>query len=201
MPQWIYNFVLAIWLLSDAFRAGRASLQETGPTQWLHGTLVVILALNAWFALRRPTPAARAVTPVQATWVLVAMAWPILFLLAPGPTGSGPLPALLIQFTATLLFGASVLTLGPSFAVFPERRVIVTRSIYAWVRHPMYASYLLLDLGFWLANPQPWFALVWVIEVLLLEARTRWEENVLSGDPAYLEYQNRVPWRLIPGVM
>jgi len=201
MPQWSYNVVLALWLLSDAFRAGRVSLEETGPARLLHWILLVILAFNAWYALRRPPPAARAVTWVQATWVLVAVAWPVLFTLAQGRTGPTPFPALLIQFTATLLFGASVLTLGDNFAVFPERRNIVTGGVYRWVRHPMYASYLLLDLGFWLANPQPWFALVWVVEVLLLEARTRWEEEVLAGDPKYLEYQARVPWRLIPGVL
>jgi len=35
MPQWIYNIVLALWLLSGAFRAGRASLNETGPARLL----------------------------------------------------------------------------------------------------------------------------------------------------------------------
>ena len=49
MPQWIYNFALALWLLSDAFRAGRASLEETGPARLLHWLLVLILVLNAWF--------------------------------------------------------------------------------------------------------------------------------------------------------
>jgi len=83
------------------------------------------------------------------------MAWPVLLTVAQGPTGATPFPALLIQFTATLLFGASVLTLGDSFAVFPERRNIVTGGVYRWIRHPMYASYLLLDLRFWLATPQP----------------------------------------------
>ncbi len=200
MPQWIYNLVLALWLLSDAFRAGRASLDETGAARLLHWTMVLILSVNAWFALRRPVPVARSTTWVRACWVLVAMAWPVLFTVAQGPGGPTPLPALLLQFAATLMFGASVYALGGSFAVFPERRAIVRGGVYRWVRHPMYASYLLLDLGFWLANPQPWFALVWVIEVLLLEARTRWEEDVLSGDAAYVEYQQQVPWRLIPGV-
>ena len=62
MPQWIYNFALALWLLSDAFRAGRASLEETGPARLLHWLLVLILVLNAWFAVRRPVPRARAFT-------------------------------------------------------------------------------------------------------------------------------------------
>ena len=56
--------------------------------------------------------------------------------------------------------------------MFPDRRAIVTNGVYRWLRHPMYAYYLLLDLIFWLADPQPWFGLVWVVEVLLLEART-----------------------------
>ena len=166
--------------------------------------LVLILVLNAWFALRRRMPVpvgARRVTWWQIGWVLVAMAWPVWFTVAQRPGGPTPLPALLLQFAATLMFGASVYSLGSSFAVFPERRAIVTSGVYRWLRHPMYASYLLLDLGFWLANPQPWFGLVWVVEVLLLEARTRWEEQVLSEDVVYVEYQQRVKWRLIPGVM
>ena len=167
--------------------------------------LVLILVLNAWFALRRRMPVsglgARRVPWWQIGWVLVAMAWPVWFTVAQEPGGSTPFPALLLQFAATLMLGASVYSLGSSFAVFPERRAIVTRGVYRWLRHPMYASYLLLDLGFWIANPQPWFGLVWVVEVLLLEARTRWEEQVLSEDVLYVEYQQRVPWRLIPGVM
>ena len=204
MPQLIYNIVLALWLLADAFRAGRASLAETGGARWLHWLLVLILVVNAWFALRRRVPVppgARRVTRWQIGWVLVAMAGPVLFTVAPGPGGPTSLPALLLQFAATIMFGASVYSLDSSFAVFPERRAIVTSGIYRWLRHPMYASYLLLDLGFWLANPQPWFGLVWVVEVLLLEARTRWEEQVLSEDVVYVEYQQRVKWRLIPGVM
>jgi protein-S-isoprenylcysteine O-methyltransferase Ste14 len=201
MPQWIYNVVLALWLLSDALRAGRAALGEAGATRWLHWSLVLILSVNAWFALRRHAPAARAVTWVQVFWVLMATAWPVLYTLAPAPPGPTPPPALLLQFTATAIFGASVYALGGSFSVFPERRAIVSNGVYGWVRHPMYASYLLLDLGFWLANPQAWFAVVWVVEVLLLEARTRWEEAVLVGDPAYVAYQREVPWRLIPGLL
>ena len=201
MPQLIYNIVLALWLLADAFRAGRASLAETGGARWLHWLLFLILVFNAWFALRRRMPVPGRVKWWQIGWVLVAMAWPVWFTVAQGPGGPTPLPALLLQFAATLMFGASVYSLGSSFAVFPERRAIVTHGIYRWLRHPMYASYLLLDLGFWLANPQPWFGLVWVVEVLLLEARTRWEEQVLSEDVLYVEYQQRVPWRLIPGVI
>ena len=201
MPQWIYNAALALWLLSDAFRAGRAMLDETGAARVLHGCLVLILVVNSGYTLSRSAPAAGSVSRMQIFWVLVAMAWPVLFTVAPGPGRPTPFPALLLQATATLMFGASVFALGGNFAVFPERRNIVNSGIYRWIRHPMYASYLLLDLGFWLANPQPWFALVWVIEVLLLEARTRWEEAVLAGDPAYAEYQQHVRWRLIPGVL
>ena len=203
MPQLIYNIVLALWLLSDAFRAGRASLAETGGARWLHWLLVLILVVNAWFALRRRVPVppgARQVTRWQIGWVLVAMAGPVLFTVAPGPGGPTSLPALILQFAATLMFGASVYSLGGNVAVFPERRAMVSGGVYRWLRHPMYASYLLLDLGFWLANPQPWFGLVWVLEVLLLEARTRWEEQGLLDDVRYVEYQQRVPWRLIPGV-
>lgn len=200
MPQWIYNLVVALWLLSDAFRVGRASLAEQGLAQYIHWLLILILVANAVFALRRPAPVRRAVTGWQVAWIVVAMGWPVFFTLAPGPPGPTPLPALLLQFAATLMFGASVVQLGDSFAIFPERRAIVTSGIYAWVRHPMYSSYLLLDLGLWLANPQPWFALIWVVEVLLLESRTRWEEEVLAEDPTYLAYQQQVRWRLIPGV-
>ncbi len=199
--QWAYNLMLALWLLSDAYRTARASVLETGPAQWLHWLLALILCANAVFVLRRQSPAARGANRGQMLWVLVAMVWPVLFTVAPGPAGPTPLPALALQFAATLMFGGSVVALGESFAVFPERRTIVSHGLYRWLRHPMYASYLLLDLGYWLANPQPWFAVVWVVEVLLLEARTRWEEDVLVADPAYAAYRARVPWRLIPGLI
>ena len=186
MPQWIYNFGLAGWLLVEAYCAGGA---------WV---LQVVLVLNAWFVLWRRVPEARAVTLAQAGGVLVAMGWPVVFRIA--PVGWPALPALVLQGGALALWAASVVTLGTNYSAFPERRLLVTRGVYGWVRHPMYAASLLLDLGFWLAHPLPWFAVVWVLRVLLLEARTRWEEAVMAGDGGYANYQQRVRWRLIPGL-
>ena len=79
-------------------------------------------------------------------------------------------------------------------------RVIATGP-YRYVRHPGYASAVVmvlcsgLALGSWLSLLPSALALV------ALVARTRFEERILcEGLPGYDEYAQRVHYRLLPGV-
>jgi protein-S-isoprenylcysteine O-methyltransferase Ste14 len=100
--------------------------------------------------------------------------------------------------TSLWLCGA-VLALWPlwhlrrSFSIEPEARTLVTSGPYRFARHPVYAVYLLINLGILLRHLTLPFAVVMAIWLGLLMIRIRFEEQVLSvAFPAYREYRRRV---------
>ena len=84
--------------------------------------------------------------------------------------------------------------------VAADQKVIDTGP-YALVRHPMYASALLYLLGTPLALGSYWGLLPFVAVMPLLIWRLVDEEKMLLRElEGYGEYEQRVPYRLVPGV-
>lgn len=94
----------------------------------------------------------------------------------------------------------SLAYLGRSFAILPALRTIVVTGPYRLVRHPVYAGELILVASCCASRPSYWAALVLLLAMVLMVARIRVEEAVLSREPAYREYTAHVPWHLLPGV-
>jgi protein-S-isoprenylcysteine O-methyltransferase Ste14 len=69
---------------------------------------------------------------------------------------------------------------------------------YRLIRHPMYAGYMLNQLGFLLYCPTSWnlgvYLLCWSVQI----GRILAEERLLLHDDAYRVLVSRVPYRLIP---
>ena len=102
-----------------------------------------------------------------------------------------------------ILFGAgmsvvAILSLGRSMGLEPAHRGLKTTWLYRLVRHPIYATYLIVVAGYLLAFPNAVniaLAAVWAgVQV----ARIDREERLLSQDPDYQAYRARVPYRLVP---
>jgi protein-S-isoprenylcysteine O-methyltransferase Ste14 len=84
--------------------------------------------------------------------------------------------------------------------VAQDQRVVSTGP-YAIVRHPMYAGGLLLFIGTPLALGSFWGLVASIAVLPALIWRLLDEERLLSRDlPGYVEYCNKVRWRLIPRV-
>lgn len=82
-----------------------------------------------------------------------------------------------------------------------EGQRVISSGPYAFVRHPMYLSALLLFAFSPLALGSYWAALAFLPAPVGLVLRLRNEEAVLLRDlPGYGEYCRRVRWRLFPGV-
>ena len=80
----------------------------------------------------------------------------------------------------------------------PDQRVISTGP-YALVRHPMYSSMLVMTLGMPIALGSWWGALSVPVISLALLLRIFDEENFLASElPGYVEYKQKVRYRLIP---
>lgn len=98
-------------------------------------------------------------------------------------------------FLTLLSFGS----LGESFAVLPARRELRQSKAYSVVRHPIYASELLLLLACWSTGlTSLCLAIGFLVSTGLLFVRIRIEEDLLSHDPSYRAYCGRVRWRLLP---
>ena len=81
-----------------------------------------------------------------------------------------------------------------------DHRVISTGP-YAIVRHPMYAAALVMLLGIPVSLGSWWSAFVVIVLFPVLVWRLKDEERLLARNlPGYVEYQNRVRYRLLPGV-
>jgi protein-S-isoprenylcysteine O-methyltransferase Ste14 len=82
-----------------------------------------------------------------------------------------------------------------------EGQRVIDTGVYGLVRHPMYFGALFLIIGTPLALGSWWTLLLTPVFLLLLYFRIASEEKVLMRDlPGYVEYQNKVKYRLMPFV-
>jgi protein-S-isoprenylcysteine O-methyltransferase Ste14 len=92
------------------------------------------------------------------------------------------------------------MSLGRSFGLMPANRGIVSTGLYSLVRHPIYLGYLITHIGFLLAHPTPWNLTLLISSDLALLTRAVCEERTLAHDAEYRVYQQRVRWRVVPGL-
>jgi len=104
-----------------------------------------------------------------------------------------------------IMFGTFVqlsakLNLRRSFGLVAANRGVRSSGLYAFLRHPMYAGYMLIHVGYFIAGPTWRNFLVYVVTWAFLIARIFAEERILKQDPAYCAFMKRVRFRLVPGV-
>jgi protein-S-isoprenylcysteine O-methyltransferase Ste14 len=155
-----------------------------------------------WFAgaflLRRP---AQTVSTSLSSWLLAAGGTfgGLLFRPAGAHLEWGVRAGFALQVVGLIAVIASLMALGRSFGFVAADRGVVTRGPYALVRHPVYAGYLLIQLGYVLQAISWRNALVLLLVTACNTGRTVAEERVLSASPQYRRYREQVRWRLVPG--
>ena len=186
--------------LGEAFFL-QASLRFYLHTHSLIG--VAFLVEQTWFVIaflvRRP-PASVSRNP--AVWLLAFAGTfaSVLFRPAGAHPHWGVVTGLVLQLAGLALCVLSLRSLGRSFGVVAADRGLVTGGPYAVVRHPVYASYLLIQSGYLLQSISPLNALVLVAATACNAGRALAEERLLGRSAAYPAYRDRVRWRLVPGV-
>ncbi len=123
-------------------------------------------------------------------------------LLQPGGVHSrwGLDAGLVLQLAGLAISVASLLALGRSFGSVAADRGIVARGPYAVVRHPLYAGYLLILVGYVLQSFSLWNAVVVLFVIGCDVGRSLVEERLLAASVEYQVYRGQVRWRLLPRV-
>jgi protein-S-isoprenylcysteine O-methyltransferase Ste14 len=106
----------------------------------------------------------------------------------------------LFMLSGIALHVAAKLSLRRSMGVVAANRGVKMGGPYRFVRHPMYAGYVLVHTGLLMSWPSLFNLVIlggtWCLFLLRIIA----EERILSEDPAYRQLKQRIPFRLIPGV-
>lgn len=105
-----------------------------------------------------------------------------------------------LQLAGLAICVMSLLALGRSFGFVAADRGLVTRGPYAIVRHPVYASYLVIQSGYLLQSMSLRNVLVMVLASGCNIGRALMEERLLIGASGYTTYRRQVRWRLVPGI-
>ena len=182
--------LIVLFLLTPTFAIG----------DWIY-VLQHLVVLG--IALTRPNPTVRDYSIASSTAVIVAYAYPyaqVIYLRwSPGHVAWPVAGLVLVTFAAGFSL-VTLLTLGRLFGVRPALRGLATKGPYRFVRHPMYLSYILADIGY---NLQEW-NLVTLLLVLVgwaaLVYRIHAEERVLSQHSGWPGYAASVRSRLFPGL-
>lgn len=151
------------------------------------------------FLVRRP---AAAVSRNPGAWLLAfgGTFGGVLFRPAGAHPHWGVVAGLGLQLAGLAVCVMSLFALGRSFGFVAADRGLVTRGPYAVVRHPVYASYLLIQSGYLLQSISLGNVLVMVLASGCNVGRALMEERLLARSPAYGAYRRRARWRLVPGL-
>ena len=89
--------------------------------------------------------------------------------------------------------------LWTSFSVIPQARTLVSSGPYRWVRHPLYTTEIVVNLGMAIHFGRPYHWAVFLLLVAGQSYRARREERLLCAHlSGYAEYRTRTA-ALIPG--
>lgn len=168
-------------------------------TDWIY---VMQHLLILGIALTRPEPKVRDYSFASSVAVAIAYLYPyaqVICLRWWSGYEAWPTGGLILVALAAVLSLVSLLFMGRFFGVRPALRGLVTSGPYRFVRHPIYLSYVLGDIGY---NLQEW-SFVTVLLVLIgwasLVYRIRAEERIISQHSEWPAYVAAVRYRILPG--
>lgn len=155
--------------------------------------------LTVWFVIFRQP--ARSISRSPYDWTIAVVGTVCGLFMRPGGVPLiDPAAAAGVVVSGCLLTIAAKLSLNRSFGIAPANRGIKVRGAYAFVRHPMYLGYLMLQAAFLLLNYGVFNLLLLIISTVSQFARIIREERFLGRDPEYRRYSQQVRFRMIPYV-
>jgi protein-S-isoprenylcysteine O-methyltransferase Ste14 len=120
--------------------------------------------------------------------------------LSAASTGALYIAGVIIELAGVIFTQIARLYLGRGFGLLPANRGIVASGPFRLIRHPVYAGWLLLMVGFTMVHPSARNALGIGLALPFMVWRIAQEEMLLSHDADYRAYMQRTRFRLIPGL-
>jgi protein-S-isoprenylcysteine O-methyltransferase Ste14 len=106
-----------------------------------------------------------------------------------------------IILVANILAIVTIFNLGRSFGIMIAVREVKTGGLYSIIRHPMYATDILLRIGFLVSHLSVLTGVLIVISVSINFYRAILEERYLALQDDYSLYMKKVKYRFIPHVI
>ncbi|HET6574286.1 MAG TPA: methyltransferase [Fimbriiglobus sp.] len=185
--------VLYTWLVARLW----AGIQHEGK----YANLLLLFSEGLVIAFMLVRRRARDVSLKPDEWLLALAATCLPLLATPGGKQLVPAGVAGMVLVAGILVQLHAkVTLGRSFGLIPANRGLKLQGPYRFVRHPMYAGYLICHLGYLAVNPTWWNLGVYSLCLGFQLLRLLAEERLLARDESYRSYRTAVPYRLIPAV-
>jgi len=160
---------------------------------------VVVLVI----ALTRRAPAVQDHSLGVSAAVAVSYGYPyaqVIYLQRTPGWSLSPEGGMVLITTGALLSIVSLWTLGRRFGIRPALRGLTVHGPYGVVRHPMYLSYVLGDIGYNLQECNLGTVTLVVVGWIAMIVRIESEERVMAHHPEWAAYTKVVPYRLLPGI-
>jgi protein-S-isoprenylcysteine O-methyltransferase Ste14 len=154
-------------------------------------------------ALTRPHPKVWDYSIASSIAIGIAYAYPyaqVIYLRWSVGHVASPGAGLVLVTLAAGLSLVSLLKMGRFFGVRPALRGLVTTGPYKFIRHPIYLSYVVADIGY---NLQEWNTVTLLLVLIVwssLVYRIQAEERMLSEHAGWPAYIALVRYRLFPGI-
>jgi protein-S-isoprenylcysteine O-methyltransferase Ste14 len=163
--------------------------------------LLISECLPVFLVLVRKASGDVSVRPLDWAFGLAGTAFPLL--VTPTMVDSPLVPAPI--FYVVIVLGQCVqiyakVSLGTSFGIVAANRGVKQLGPYRFVRHPMYAGYVLTQIGLLLALPSLRNAAFYFLALMCQVVRIECEERVLRRDATYRSFAERVRYRMVPGI-
>ena len=160
---------------------------------WLIGA-----GLMGLLVLVRIPPRTAMITPQTLIATGASMILPALMRPERSSSGLIATAAIGVELIGVTVSQVSRLYLGRRFALLPANRGIVTAGPFRLVRHPIYAGWLILSIGYVMTYPTVRNGLLVLSTLPFILWRIEQEESLLADDLVFRSYRARTRWRLVP---